>query len=224
MKIIIAGAGHLGEQAGHLLAAAGHQVTVIDMERTRIDVLASEHLTTLVCGDACEPTVLESSGALTADMLLAATGEDEDNLVISLLAKRQFEVHRTLARVNDPDNAWLFDARWGVDAALPGAAPLVSLIEEAAGIAGTFGLIRLASAGVSLIETKITTGSYANGRAVDQLTLPPNTVVATVIHDGALAVPGGDYRFRPDDAVLVISGHATDSDIHDTFQRGPGGD
>ncbi|MFC0431972.1 hypothetical protein [Kutzneria buriramensis] len=100
----------------------------------------------------------------------------------------------------------------------------MSLIEEAADIVDTIGLIRLTSAGVSLIETKITTASFANGRAVDQLTLPPDTVVAAVIHDGALTVPRGDYCFRADDAVLVITGHATDSDIHDTFQRGPDGD
>jgi trk system potassium uptake protein TrkA len=223
MKIIIAGAGHLGEQAGHLLAAAGHQVTVIDRDRARIDALAADQLVRLVHGDACEPAVLESSGALTADLLLAAAGEDEDNLVISLLAKRQFEINRTLARVNDPDNAWLFDTRWGVDAALPASVPLVSLIEEAADIADTIGLLRLTSAGVSLIETKITTESFANGRAVHELTLPPNTVVAAVIHDGALTVPGGDYRFRPDDAVLVITGNATDGDIHVAFQRGPDG-
>jgi pyruvate ferredoxin oxidoreductase alpha subunit len=118
-------------------------------------------------------------------------------------------------------NTWLFDARWRVDAALSASAPLVSLIEEAADIADTIGLIRLTSAGVSLIETKITADSFAACHAVDQLTLPPNTVVAAVIHDGALTVPGGGYRFRPDDAVLVISGSATDGDIHDTFQREP---
>ncbi|QUQ64089.1 potassium channel family protein [Kutzneria sp. CA-103260] len=223
MKIIIAGLGHLGEQAGHLLAAAGHQVTAIERDRARADALAADHLVRLVHGDACEPVVLESAGALTADLLLAATGEDEDNLVISLLAKRQFQIHRTLARVNDPDNAWLFDGRWGVDAALPASAPLVSLIEEAADIADTIGLVRLASAGVTLIETKITVDSFAAGRAVDELALPPNTVVAAVIHDGALSVPGGDYRFRPADAVLVITGNATESDIRAAFQREPAG-
>jgi trk system potassium uptake protein TrkA len=216
MKIIIAGAGRLGEQAAHLLTATGHKVTVIERDRTRLTELTSEHQ--LVHGDACEPRILETSGALNSDLLLAATGEDEDNLVIALLAKRQFAVPRTLARVNDPDNAWLFTERWGVDVALPAAAALVSLVEEAANTTDTVGLVKLPTAGVTLIETHIDQSSSANRRTLADLTLPSGTIVAAVIHDTQPVAPGSDYRFHPGDTVLVVTTSATATDIHDAFQ------
>lgn len=218
MKIIVAGAGRLGQQAAHLLTATGHQVTVIDQDRKRLADLSGEHLHRLVHGDACEPSTLEECGALNTDLLLAATGEDEDNLVIALLAKRQFAVPRTLARVNDPDNAWLFGARWGVDVALPAATPLLSLIEEAAGATDTVGLVQLAAAGVTLIETHIDEHSMAAGRTRTDLSLPAGTIVAAVIHDTQPVVPDQDYRFQPGDTVLVVSNTATEHDIHNAFQ------
>jgi trk/ktr system potassium uptake protein len=216
MKIIVAGAGRLGAQAAHLLTATGHQVTVIDRDRTRIAELTGEYQ--LVHGDACEPRILETSGALNADLLLAATGDDEDNLVIALLAKRQLAVPRTLARVNDPDNVWLFTERWGVDVALPAAAALVSLIEEAANTTDTVGMVRLPTAGVALIETHIDQTSSAGGRTLADVTLPPGTIVAAVVHDTQPVVPNRDYRFRPGDTVLVVTTAATDSDVHNAFQ------
>lgn len=218
MKVLIAGAGRLGEQAAHLLSATGHQVTVIEQNKTRLTELKNHRSIRLVHGDACEPNILENAGVLNTDLLLAATGEDEDNLVIALLAKRQFAVPRTLARVNDPDNTWLFDTRWGVDVALPGAAPLVSLIEEASGAADTVGLVRLADAGVTLIETHIDDHSKAAGRVLADIDLPAGTVVAAVVHDAHPVVPAGDYRFHTGDTVLVVTTTATEHDIHDAFQ------
>lgn len=217
MKVLIAGLGRLGEQAAHLLAATGHQVTVIDRDRARLDELGGEHLHRVVHGDACEPRILEKSGAHNTDLLLAATGDDEDNLVIALLAKRQFAVPRTLARVNDPDNAWLFDARWGVDVALPESAPLMSLIEEATGVTDTVRLVRLA-AGVTVIETHIDKQSAAAGRAMGELSLPPGTVVAAIVHDTQPVAPDPGYRFQPGDTVLVVTSTANETDIHNTFQ------
>jgi trk system potassium uptake protein TrkA len=217
MKILIAGAGRLGEQAAQLLTATGHQVTVIEQRHARL-VELSDGPYRLVHGDACEPDMLEAAGALNADLLLASTGQDEDNLVIALLAKRQFGVGRTLARVNDPDNAWLFDDRWGVDVALPAAAPLISLIEEATGATDTVGMVRLAAAGVTLIETHLDEGSAAIHTMLGDLSLPGGTVVAAVIHDGRPVVPDSDYRFSPSDTVLVVTTTATNADIRAAFQ------
>jgi trk system potassium uptake protein len=218
MNVLIAGAGRLGEQAAHLLAATGHRVTVIDQDRACLAELESEHLYQVVHGDACEPTVLERAGVRNTDLLLAATGENEDNLVIALLAKRQFGVARTLARVNDPDDTWLFDDRWGVDAALPAAAPLVSLFEEAAGITDTFGLLRLTTAGVTLIETRLTEDSSAVGHTLTDIHLPPNTIVAAVVQNSRPIVPEPDYHFTAGDTLLVVTTTATETDIHNAFQ------
>ena len=136
MNVIVVGAGRLGRQFARVLAGAGNAVTVVDQN----PATAGKVDTRFVAGDGCEPTVLEEAGAYAADLLVATTGEDEDNLVVSLLAKRQFQVARVVARINDADNTWLFDERWGIDVAVPSAAPLISLIEEATGAFDTVSL------------------------------------------------------------------------------------
>jgi trk system potassium uptake protein TrkA len=146
------------------------------------------------------------------------TGDDEDNLVISLLATRQFAVPRVAARVNDPENAWLFDQAWGVDVALPASAPLISLIEEAAGTADTVALLRLSKAGVNVIETAITTDSRAAGRTVAEVSSPPGTVVAAVIRDGRPVVPDPQFLLRAGDELLLVSETANANDVHTAFQ------
>lgn len=220
MKVLIAGLGHLGEQAAHLLSAGGHEVTVIELDRARAAAAAADGVFRTVHGDACEPTVLETAGALATDLMLAATGDDEDNLVICLLARRRYGVGRTLAKVNDPDDAWLFDAEWGVDIALPAAAPLVGIVREAAGGADTVDLVRLGGAGIAVVETVLISASHATGRTVAELTLPADTVAAAVVNDGHPFVPADGYRFRPGDRVLVVTSTATEEQIHDAF-HGP---
>ena len=218
MKVLIVGAGRLGTQIAQVLAATGEEVSLIDIDDDRIAELEGHISARLVAGDACEPTVLEDAGALTTDLLVAATGEDEDNLVISLLAKRQFAVPRVAARINDTDNGWLFDDRWGVDVAVPAATPLISLIEEATGTTDTVALLRLSKAGVNVIETAITPHSRAVGHALADITLPAGTVVAAVIRNGAPTVPSPNFQLQPGDELLVVSEAATEQDIHAAFQ------
>jgi trk/ktr system potassium uptake protein len=218
MKVLIVGAGRLGTQIAQVLTATGEEVTLIDIDDDRIAELQGHISARLVAGDACEPTVLEDAGALTTDLLVAATGDDEDNLVISLLAKRQFAVPRVAARINDTDNGWLFDDRWGVDVAVPAATPLISLIEEATGTTDTVALLRLSKAGVNVIETAITPHSRAVGHALADITLPAGTVVAAVIRNGAPTVPNPKFQLQPGDELLVVSEAATEQDIHAAFQ------
>ena len=218
MNVVIAGVGRLGAQVAHVLAAAGNEITVIDQDEDRLAEVAAHLDVRALPGDACEPSILEEAGALVANLLVAATGDDEDNLVISLLAKRQFAVPRVVARVNDSANAWLFDHRWGVDVAVPSAIPLVSLIEEATGASDTVALLRLARAGVNVIETAIGDTSSAAGRALADIELPPGTIVAAVIRRGRPAVPDSTLRLEPGDELLVVSSQATEQDVHAAFQ------
>jgi trk system potassium uptake protein TrkA len=120
--------------------------------------------------------------------------------------------------VNDPDNGWLFDQEWGVDVAIPSATPLVSLIEEATGATDTVALLRLARAGVNLIETAITDTSGSAGRRIADITLPAGSIVAAVIHEGQPAVPDAAYRLQPGDELLVVSEGASEQEIHAAFQ------
>ncbi|MEJ3748934.1 TrkA family potassium uptake protein [Actinomycetes bacterium KLBMP 9797] len=218
MKALIAGAGRLGTQIAAALVASGYEVTVVEQDDGRVAELAARPVGRLVPGDACEPTVLEEAGAHAADLLVATTGDDEDNLVISLLAKRQFGVSRVAARVNDPENSWLFDHRWGVDIAVPAAAPLLSLIEEAGGVTDTVSLLRLGKANVTLFETAITEHSRTVGRRVGDVDLPAGTVVAAVVRDGTPIVPDRDTTLAAGDEVLVVSTGGDERDIHARFQ------
>ncbi|MCX4510661.1 NAD-binding protein [Streptomyces sp. NBC_01619] len=218
MKALIAGAGRLGTQIAQVLAAARNDVTLVDVDEDRIAELEGHLPVRLVPGDACEPAFLEHAGAHTADLIIAVTGNDEDNLVISLLAKRKFAVPRVAARVNDPENAWLFDRNWGVDTAVPAATPLISLIEEATGATDTVSLLRLSKAGVDVIETAITPQSRAAGRTLAEITLPAGTVIATVVREGQPTVPTPEMRLRPGDELLLVSHSATEQEIHAAFQ------
>ncbi len=218
MRILIVGAGRLGAQMAKVLATDTNELTLVDQDKQRLRRVASELRVNAISGDACEPAVLEEAGAHAADLLIAATGEDEDNLVISLLAKRQFAVHRVVARVNDADNDWLFDSRWGVDVAVPAGAPLVSLIEEATGATDTVALLRLSTAGVNLIETTIERESQAAGRTLGDIHLPPRSVVAAIIRGGRPSVPDATWQLEPADEVLIVSETATEADVRSAFQ------
>lgn len=214
MNVIVVGAGRLGRQFADVLTGAGNAVTVVDQD----PAVAVRGTARVVTGDGCEPTVLEEAGAHAADLLVAATGEDEDNLVVSLLAKRQFGVARVVARVNDADNAWLFDERWGVDVAVPSAAPLISLVEEATGAADTVSLLRLGRAGISLFETVIGPGWAAAGRTVDSLPLPAGCLVATVVRDGRPYPPAPGFVLAVGDEVIVVAQHATEEEVRAAFR------
>ena len=218
MKVLIAGAGRLGTQFAQVLAAGGDEVTLIDLDDDRLRELQDGVNARLIAGDACEPTVLEDAGVRSTDLLVAATGGDEDNLVISLLAKRQFGVSRVAARINETDNSWLFDERWGVDVAVPAATPLISLIEEATGAADTVALLRLGKAGVNIIETAITGDSRAVGHSLADIPLPAGTVVAAVIRNGEPTVPDRRFRLESGDELIFVSEAATREDIDASFQ------
>ncbi|MCI3278222.1 potassium channel family protein [Streptomyces cylindrosporus] len=218
MKVIVAGAGRLGTQIAEVLGGARNQVTLVDQDDDRVAALQGNVPAVLRIGDACEPAVLEDAGAHAADLVVAATGEDEDNLVVSLLAKRQFKVPRVIARVNDEENAWLFTHHWGVDAAVPAAAPLVSLIEEATSASDTVALLRLSKAGVNVIETTIGAHSQAAGHALAEVAVPPGLVVATVVRAGEPLAPTPELELREGDEVLVVSHSATEDEVHAIFQ------
>ena len=219
MRAVVTGAGRLGVQVAGALAAAGNEVTVIEIDDEIVERLRGDLRCQVLRGDACDPAVLEEAGALRADVVVATTGDDEDNLVISLLAKRQFSVPRVVARVNDADNRWLFGERWGVDVAVSASSTLMSLIEEATGSPDTIRLVNLARAGVNLIETTITGHSRAGGRTLAELRLPPGAIVAAVVRGGVPNVPGGSFRLEVGDEVLVVSESATEADVQRVFQE-----
>jgi trk system potassium uptake protein len=220
MRAVIAGAGVLGQEMARALVPS-NEVTLVDIDDQLVDQLKGHLRAQVLWGDACDPAVLEEAGALKADVLVATTGDDEDNLVISLLAKRHFDVPRVVARNNYPENRWLFSERWGVDVAVSASATLLSLIQEATGSSETVDLLQLGTAGVRMIETTIKGNSAAVGQTLAEISLPPRTVVATVIRDGEPNVPGGSFSLQAGDEVILVSEQATEAEIQAAFQRRP---
>jgi trk system potassium uptake protein TrkA len=131
MEIIVAGGGNVGRQVARTLMASSHHVTVVESDRTRAASLKAEGFE-VVTGNASVATSLEAAGALRADVLVACTERDEENLVIAVLAKRHLRIPRVVARINDDANQWLFDDSWGVDAALSSASALAALVASTA--------------------------------------------------------------------------------------------
>jgi trk system potassium uptake protein TrkA len=219
MHIIVAGAGDIGAQLAQMLTASGNDVVVIDNDRTRASTLTRRGLA-VVFGDACRSEVIESAGGLRTDVLVACTASDEENLVISVLAKRHLDIPRVVARVNVDSNRWLFDHTWGVDAAVSAVSGLVSLIEEATGSAESLHLADLAAGGLTLVEVNLTAESTALGKTPDELTLGETDVVAVVIRSGQAIPVDGNLRLAQGDSVLVVTHPDQEGDVRAAFYPG----
>lgn len=216
MHVIVAGGGRLGEQVARALEPSDNQVVVVEIDpRRAAGLLEKGH--EVVTGNACVAGVLEAAGALRADVLVACTGRDEENLVISQLAKRHLEVPRVVAMVNDGGSAWLFDTTWGVDAAISSAGALVALIEEATGTAQTIRLAELGVSGQILVEATVTGGSAARDHRIADLSLTKGDRIVAVVRRGRPAPLDNALRLRSGDRVLVVTGPEGEARVHHAF-------
>ncbi|HZC41985.1 MAG TPA: TrkA family potassium uptake protein [Streptosporangiaceae bacterium] len=215
MHIIVAGGGTIGRRVAQALHGAGNTVAVVEADPGRARQLAAGGLQ-VITGDACSPQRLEAAGALRAGVLVACTGLDEENLIISLLARRHFDIPRIVATVRDDANRWLFGAAWCVDAAISAASALVTLIEEATGSAQTIRLAELAP-GLALVETNVTAAASVIGKTVAGLDLPSGAMVTAVVRDGKPVPAGQAPPLRVGDRVLVVTSPADEQRIHDAF-------
>lgn len=216
MHIIVAGGGTVGEQVARALGDLGNTVTVIEESPTRAGELSVRGLH-VITGSASSPRRLEAAGALHADVLVACTGRDEENLVVAVLARRHFEIARVVATVRDEANRWLFDQSWGVDAAISSASSLVALIESATGSTRTVYLTDLPHAGLVLIEVGVTLESRAAGQPVASLSLGDRDLVAAVLRERSILAPDVHFRFQIGDRVLVVTDPDRESAVRDAF-------
>lgn len=215
MHIIVAGGGTVGQRVAQALHAAGNTVVIIEADAERAQQLTAHGLQ-VITGSACLPRRMEAAGALHTDVLVACTGLDEENLIISVLARRHFEIPRIVATVRDDANRWLFSTDWGVDAAVSSASALVTLIEEATGSARTIRLANLAS-GLALVETNITSASPVPGKTVAELDLPRGAVVTAIVRAGSTLPAGRARRLRVGDRVLIVTSPDDEQRVHDAF-------
>jgi trk system potassium uptake protein TrkA len=216
MKVIVTGGGAVGRHLAVDLVERGHEVTLIEQDRNLVAKLQAWAPGVLVMhGDACEPWVLEEAATSTADVLVAATGDDEDNLVSSLLAKQEFAVPRTLARVNHPKNEWLFTEQWGVDAAVSPPHILTAMVEEAVTVGDLVRLIRLGGGQVAIVEMTLPEGSPSVGRAVYELRLPSDAVIVAILREGHVVIPQPETVLASGDEVLALASGPVERELRD---------
>ena len=206
MRVIIAGAGNVGTFLASDLSARRHQVIVIEQRRPIVEkAKVRVPWATFLHGDACEPWVLDQAEVDRADVMIAATGDDEDNLVISLLAKQEFTVPRVIARINHPRNEWLFGSTWGIDVAMSQAHVLASLAEEAVSVGDLVKLFRMEQGRVNLVELTLPAQAPVVGRHVYDLRLPHDCALVAIIRDGHVVIPEPETPFAAGDEVVAIA-------------------
>ena len=205
MKVAVAGAGKVGEYVAADLVRRGHEVIIVEQNKDIINRLSGSIACRWVHADACEPFELKGIGLDTCDVMVAATGDDEDNLVISLLAKQEYAIPRVLARVNHPKNHWLFNESWGVDAAVSPPHLLTALVEEAVSVGDLVRLLTLEKGKVSLVEVTLSERSYAAGRMIGELGLPQDCAVVAVVRNQHVIVPRDETPLIAGDEVLALA-------------------
>jgi trk system potassium uptake protein TrkA len=206
MRVVVTGGGAIGRHVAFDLQARGHDVTLIEQDRLIVADLHKEIPdVNVVHGDACEPWVLEGADLGHADVVVAATGDDEDNLVTSLLAKQEFAVPRVLARVNHPKNEWMFTEQWGVDTAVSPPHMLTSMVEEAVTTGDLVQLLPLEGGRVSIVEMRLGPESPAVGRPIYELRLPKDAAIVAVIRDGHVVIPQPETVFGAGDELVALT-------------------
>lgn len=207
MLVIIAGGGRTAEHLAAVLLSQGHEVRLIE---PRSEVLARLHraLPTemIVEGDPTDPQALEAAGIREAQVLAAVTGDDAENLALSFVARTQYGIGRTIARINNPQAAWLFERKilFHVDVALNQPEVLASLIEEEMSLGDMMTLLKLHRGQFSLVEEKLLPGAPAVGQTLRDLVLPDGCVLAAIIREHEMVIPRGDTVLLAGDEVLAI--------------------
>ncbi len=204
MRVVIAGGGNVGTAIAGDLHNAGHDVLVIEQDSDLVAKLRPTLPVTWLEGDACEVNTLRKAHVETADVMVAATGDDEDNLVVSLLAKMEFAVPRVVARVNHPKNRWLFNETWGVDVSVSTPHLLTALVEEAVSVGSLVRLLQFEGGDAHLVEVTLADDSPARGRPLSELAVPRDASIVAVVRGKRVVIPRGDTVMAPGDEVVAL--------------------
>lgn len=219
MYVLIAGGGRTGTQLARLLIKQEHEVHIIE---TRKDVLSRLHreLPTEIIheGNPVDPNVLEQAGIERANVLAACTTSDEINLVLCYLARNRYQIKRTIARVNNPRDAWLFDEKFDVDVAVNQAELLSSLIQEEMSMGDMMTLLKLRRGNYSLVEEKIPDQARSLGKMIKDLQMPERCVIAAIIRKGEVIVPRGVTTFEAGDEILAVTDPEGAAELADLFK------
>jgi len=204
MRVAIAGAGNVGRAIARELLDNGHQVLLIDKDPKALKLESVPDAEWLMA-DACEIASLDKAHLNNCHVLIAATGDDKANLVISLLGKTEYGVPRVVARINHPKNEWLFDASWGVDVAVSTPRIIAALVEEAVSVGDVVRLFSIKGGQANIVELTLPDGSACIGKTVEEIQLPDDTVLATIVRDGRVIAPKVHDVFAAGDELLFVA-------------------
>ena len=204
MRVAIAGAGNVGRSIATELLGNGHQVLLIEREPRSMKV-DSVPAAQWLLADACEIDTLVAAGIQGCDVVVAATGDDKVNLVVSLLAKTEFGVDRVVARVNHPKNEWLFNESWGVDVSVSSPRLLAAVVEEAVSVGDLVRLLTFRKGNANLVELTLAPDAPVVGQLVGQIAWPTDAVLAVILRDGRVIVPTPDVCLEGGDELLLVT-------------------
>ncbi len=211
MRVVIAGAGSVGRSIAHELLAAGHEVTLVDKQPSAMRVASVAEADWLLA-DACELSSLSQARTDECDVVVAATGDDKVNLVVSFLSKTEFGVPRTVARVNNPKNEWMFDEAWGVDVAVSTPRIMTAMVEEAVSIGDLVKIFTFHQSGAEILEVTLPTESPLVGVRAGQVVWPRDTVLAAIVRGARPIAPSPDDTLETGDELLIVAGSDADLD------------
>jgi trk system potassium uptake protein TrkA len=204
MRVGIAGAGNVGLFIANDLRSTGHEVQLIEQNPTVVERAAAVDGVEWYVADACEVSSLREAGLERCDVVVAATGDDEDNLVISLLAKQEFAVPRVIARVNHPKNEWLFNENWGVDISVSTPHLITALVEEAVNVGRLVRILQFEGGQVRLVEVRLAGDSPVVDTALKDVSVPRDATFVAVVRGEHVVMPRGDTVFEAGDEVLAM--------------------
>ena len=213
MRVAIAGAGNVGLFIANDLRASGHDVQLIEQNADVVERSDGLEGVEWHVADACEVASLREAGLERADVVVAATGDDEDNLVISLLAKQEFGVPRVVARVNHPKNEWLFNENWGVDVSVSTPHLISALVEEAVSVGRLVRILQFEGGNVRLVEVTLAENAPVIDKEIRELDIPRDATIVAVVRGEHVVMPRGDTMFEAGDEVLAMVTSDSESDV-----------
>ncbi len=212
MRVAIAGAGAVGRSVATELLENGHEVLLIDKDPRAIKAATVPQAEWLLA-DACELSSLKEASLQRCDVVIASTGDDKANLVISLLAKTEFAVPRTVGRVNHPSNEWLFNEAWGVDIAVSTPRIMSALVEEAVTVGDVVRLFTFRQSDANMVELTLPDDSPYIGSKIEDVPWPVDTSLVAVLRDGHVHNPDPDATIEGHDELLLVSTSEAEHDL-----------
>ncbi len=204
MYVVIVGAGKVGYFLAKRMLLGGHVVSVVDKDKLICEEIAKQIEALVIHGDGCDPRILEEAGVPRADVLAAVSGDDEDNLIICQLAKEKFNVRRTVARVNNPDNEHTF-SELGIDVPIDSTKIIAKIIEEEVSFSDFVNLMSFKRGKLAIVRVDLPENSPVINKSIQDIQLPNDSVLVSIVRGEEVIVPKGNTVLEPGDDIIALT-------------------